>query len=102
MKKFAREAMKESLLSQTEEDISEKSRQISAKLLAMDEFRKAKEIFIYVSAVGEVQTGGIISAALAAGKAIYCPAVRDNRITAGVFGNLRKGSFGIMEPEETS
>ncbi len=94
-------AMRNSLSS---DEIKQKSRLITEKLLSLKMYKKAENILIYVSMGSEVQTDEIIEKALEEGKRVFCPKCTDTtngkmefvRITA--LSDLEKGYFGIREP----
>ena len=75
---------------------------IQKNLLALDVWRQAKTVFIYVSIGREPQTRGIIQAALDAGKTIAVPRSFDGGVMEACviesLDSLTPGRFGIPEP----
>ena len=55
--------------------------------------------FIYNSFSSEADTKHIINSLLSSGKRVYIPRVEGEDIVAVPFGNMRRGAFGIEEPE---
>ena len=55
--------------------------------------------FIYNTYSTEADTSQIIKALLSAGKKVYLPRVEGENIVPVPYGNLKKGAFGILEPE---
>ncbi len=55
--------------------------------------------FIYNSVGSEAGTGRIVSALLAAGKQVYLPRVEGKEIVPVPYGPLKKGAYGIPEPQ---
>ena len=78
------------------------SRRITAKALALEEFKSAKTVFCYVGRENEIDTRGIISAALSSGKTVAVPLCEaDVTMTARRITDLeqlKEGHFGIPEP----
>ena len=75
---------------------------IRDRVLALDDFRRADAVLCYLAFSSEVETRGIISAALAAGKAVALPRCLPGGRLAwhavrGLEG-LRAGAHGILEP----
>lgn len=83
--------------------VAEMSARIGELVLAMPEYRAAKRVFCYYSLPMEVQTGGLIREMLREGKEVYLPVTgKDKTIKAVRLRNpdaLRRGAFGVMEPE---
>ncbi len=81
-----------------------KSRKIVDHLLAMDIFRKSKNVFAYVSLPAEVQTDRLILKMIAAKKNVYVPHITKKQRHIHIFKiydpakDLRKGMFGILQP----
>ena len=94
--------MTERVRKQRSTSSTHKSAIIAKKFLASGDFSIAKDILIYISKDGEVDTSKILDASIRSGKNIYCPMVRGNFMTTGKFGPMKPGKFGIMEPEKTS
>ena len=64
----------------------------SAAYMCYDSF------FIYNSMGTEADTKEIIKTLLAAGKKVYLPRVEDKDIVPVLYGELKRGAFGIEEP----
>ena len=81
-------------------------REIEQKVLALDEWKQARKVCVYVSVGREPQTRGLIRAALDAGKTVAIPRTLGLGImTAHVITSLdglQPGPFGIPEPDGTS
>ena len=81
-----------------------KSRKITAHLLAMDLFRKAKNILVYVSLPVEVQTDRLILKMIAMKKNVYVPHMTKKHTGMKIFQiqdpakDLKKGRFGVLQP----
>lgn len=81
-----------------------KSRKILRKLTRLAAFQKTRNIFTYVSLSKEVETRSLIQRALSVKKNVFVPRVDQRRKEVTFFQiynlsrDLRKGSFGIMEP----
>lgn len=76
---------------------------ICRRVLASRPYAECSELLVYVSSGTEVSTEGIISAALAAGKRVFCPRCLDSSGIMSFYrvmstDDLESGSFGIMEP----
>ena len=75
----------------------------TADLAILDNFINAfndyESFFIYNSFSTEASTKLIISALLKAGKKVYLPRVEGGDMVAVPYGKMRKGAFGIEEPE---
>ena len=79
----------------------EKSRIIADKLLSLPEYKAAGRVFCYKSFGSEVMTGRIIGAAIAGGKSVFVPAIRDGEmalIGVNTASEYAVSAFGISEP----
>lgn len=84
-------------------DVSMFSEKITESFLSLDEYKSAVTIAFYSSVRSEVSTKLVIEKALAGGKEVYLPRVKEDsdgvdfvRVT-GLEG-FKKGSYGILEP----
>lgn len=79
-----------------------KDEEIKKRLLALEEFKRAKTVLLYASFRSEVGTAGIIREALEAGKRVLLPKVESDELELyeikGARG-LSRGYMGIPEPE---
>ena len=85
------------------EAVMDKSLQISEKVLASEEYRQADRIFVFISFENEVDTGWLIRRALADGKKVAAPLVKNGKMLFRTFtlsDELTDGQFGIKEPPE--
>jgi len=79
------------------------------RLLALGAYRRAARVGIYVhcAALREVDSGGALAAALAAGKRLYVPLVDDRASNMSLLhldapgGLVAAPPFGILEPTRT-
>lgn len=105
IKKKVRKACEKNLLELTKEYKFAADNEIEKKILSMSEYKNANIIFCYISTENEVNTIGIIENALSTGKCVGVPRC----ISKGIMmvysiknlGQLKKGKFGIMEPDES-
>lgn len=78
-------------------------RRDTADIAIAEEFLNAysgyDSFFIYNTFSTEADTSLIIKALLTAGKRVYLPRVEGENIVPVPYGNLKKGAFGIYEPE---
>jgi 5-formyltetrahydrofolate cyclo-ligase len=103
MKADIRVSMKHLRSSFKADDLSADSLAIQDRLCAMDEFARARRVGCYLSTVGEVGTGRIISTCQQAGKEVAVPARRGAPHEYGLcwFNSgapLLNGQLGILEP----
>lgn len=94
----------------TAEDIKEKSRKITDKLLDLKEFKAGKVVMSYVDFNNEVETKDFIRTCLQQGKRVAVPVVvrkpespRSEIIASEIFdpdGDLVPGTYGILEPRK--
>jgi 5-formyltetrahydrofolate cyclo-ligase len=77
---------------------------IQRSFLDMEEYRHARGIILYASIHGEVDTEGIVHAALESGKKVAFPAVVHHGLVfreVTEISSMNRGKFGIMEPCQT-
>lgn len=89
----------------TVEDKIELNKKIYNNLFNYDLFKKAKNIFIYISFGTEIDTRPIIERAFKENKNIYIPKIYKNNksmkaIKLNSFNDLKENSMGILEPIE--
>ncbi|KHO47467.1 MAG: 5-formyltetrahydrofolate cyclo-ligase [archaeon GW2011_AR5] len=100
-KRTVRKQKSEELKSHTNMKI--KSGIIKERLILLEDFQTAGDIFIYLSDMHEVDTSEVIRESVKLGKNVYCPVIRDGDIVPGTFSSgLKSGAFGIPEPMEVS
>ena len=78
--------------------IKEKSEKIIENLLASDFYKNSQSIFVYVSKNKEVDTKDFIKKAIADGKKIYVPKIKDHKMFAAKLDDLselKAGAFDI-------
>ena len=83
------------------------SKAVFDKIVQLPDFEGWKTMFIYVAYNFEVETKLLIKYALAIGKNVCVPCVKDDGIMNAVeirsWDNLKKNKFGILEPiDETN
>ncbi len=85
---------------------AEKDKIIGKRLSALPDYKNAKYVAFYHSFAGEVDTRTLIEEALALGKRVGLPVVAKNdmelREIRDAGPGLKKGPFGIMEPDKMS
>ena len=92
------------LKGQPEEEKRIKSNIIKEKLLTSSWFKKARNIFFFVSTSDEVETRGMIKYAIETGKRVFCPrcVIETNELVFQEVKHLEKDlkivSYGIHEP----
>ena len=74
---------------------------IEQRVLAMEEIRRAEDIFCYISFGKEAMTKGLLEKLHEGGKRVYVPSVSGREMRA-VFWHpgmaMKRGAFGIWEP----
>lgn len=85
----------------------EMDREIFNRLINLDLYKEAKNIFIYLSFGSEIDTNPIIDRALEDGKEVYIPKIyKSNKemkaIRLNSFEDLEENSMGILEPKDDS
>jgi 5-formyltetrahydrofolate cyclo-ligase len=99
-----RRAIKSRLREQSFEERDKKSLKIQKRLFGMPSFKKARRLLFYVSMPTEVNTFGMIDAALKMKKRVLVPKTDWENKKLGVYEitdrqkDLRKGTLGIWEP----
>ncbi len=85
------------------ENLSAWSRQITERVLRMDECVRAKRVMCYHSLSGEVQTTQLLRALIADGKEVYLPVTEENREMNAVrlrdADAVHAGAFRVMVPD---
>ncbi len=88
----------------SEETLKGNSREITKKLIALEAFQSCRNILIFLSLPGEVQTEEMIARALSLGKKVYVPLVDAERKRLkiselpGLDVEFEAKRFGIREP----
>ena len=81
-----------------EEDcINENSEKIIENLLASDFYKNSQSIFVYVSKNKEVETKDFIKKAIADGKKIYVPKIKDHKMFAAKLDDLSELQAGAFD-----
>lgn len=89
-------------------EVSEKSKMVTKRLLAMEEYQKASTVMTYLSFRNEVKTDGLIRQAMASGKKVLVPVtdIFNKRIVPSLLlkfpEDLAPGPLQIMEPKAGS
>lgn len=87
----------------TKSQIEDLSAAVARRFVALDEFSKAQVVATYIAKEDEVQTSGVVSAALTAGKTVIVPraAPSSGDLSFHVIGSMSElspGHFGVLEP----
>lgn len=101
MKNNVRKEIKQKIESSSIEYRKKSSEIIAEKLFALDEYRKAKVVFVYNSVSTEVDTSSIIRKALSDGKIVCLPRVNGENMNAVIIDQnteYAESCFGIAEP----
>lgn len=86
-------------------ELAELSSRVMARLLSLEEYRRARLLISYCATADEVQTKPIIERALAEGKrvAVIATHVATKKLSFSEirsFDDLAPGAFGILEPRQ--
>jgi len=88
------------------QEVIDKSLLIENLLMKQEEYKKSKNIYVYVNYNQEVITTDIIKKSLAVGKNVYIPKVYDDVILfhqiRSYEDDLAPGAYGILEPTNNS
>lgn len=104
-KKEIRSCILKQRRAQSKETCEKSSMVIAEKLLALPEYRKAKNIYAYMDFSGEVKTEMILKESLRLGKNLWLPRVNGDIMD---FFRVRSkddfeiGAYGILEPKGES
>ena len=94
--------MKEKRDAMTSEEAELKSDAVALKLMKLPEYAKAGTVLFYAAKGNEVQTKKLIEKALKAGKTVLLPAANNGELEISKITDyekdLKKGAFGILEP----
>lgn len=84
----------------TANDVSSLSEKIAERLIASEDFKRAKTVMLYKSVDNEVSLEGVLDSPLAENKIFAFPVcVSKTEIKAYIPKEWRKGAFGIIEPD---
>ncbi len=102
-KKELREEMRTRRSALTAGEQQRMSDEILRKLTSLDEYKKAEILFTYVSISNEVDTFGLIAAALKSGKRVAVPRCIEGKPIIKFYfihgrSELERGSYGLPEP----
>lgn len=105
MKETIRKELLEKRKQLSKKEVLEKSKQIKDIFLNLKEFKKANNIFFYVSYDNEVNTHDMIKKCLLLGKNVIVPICkRDDRSLflskIEKWDDLKSGSYDILEPKK--
>lgn len=78
------------------------SEEIYKKAIVLYEYKKAKNVFIYLSTDKEVNTAKIIEHAFSKGKRVFVPVTKDTMFFSEIFADTIyvKGKYNINQPKE--
>ena len=83
-------------------EAAELSARIAERVLAVPEFIRAKRVFCYASAAGEVDTRGLMREIIFSGRELYLPRVKRGKkidaVRLASIDDLIAGPYGISEP----
>lgn len=85
----------------TESELTEKSLRICNTILALDVFREAKSVYVYMDCKGEVSMRPLIEAAWQLGKTVAAPKVHGDEMTyyeISSYDDVQPGYYDIPEP----
>ena len=101
-KKTLRQQMRQLKCSHTAEQLASISEQVENRLMKTTYWHQSRNILLYSALPDEVNTSNLLSAACREGKNVWLPVVvGDNLILRSyqITTPMRKGAFGITEPE---
>lgn len=104
-----KKALRKDLIAQrkalTPDEVYKKSKFITDKVLALEEFNQAKAVMLYYAYQNEVLTEDLINHCLSCGKTVSLPVMKDNpdRIEAYIINRKedcrKKEKYVILEPD---
>lgn len=101
-KKEARQLIRQRKKQYSADQLIEKSKPVTEKILAIDRVQQAKTVLLYYSMSDEVDTHGLVSQLYKQGKRVILPVViENNQLELRPFmgtENMKKNLFGILEP----
>ena len=103
-KKELRKEIKTILRGITDKEFNDAGKKIFARILSDDCYKRAKNVFCFVSMKSEPQIIDFLKKVLADGKGLYLPKVTENGMIAVKTENLDliQGAYGIYEPRGTA
>ena len=108
IKKALREDVINKRMALSPVEVKQKSASIKDKVCAMDEFKDAQKVMLYVDFRNEVQTGEMIIQALKEGKRVFVPItdIKNRKLYPTEISkypeDLVEGTWGILEPKKGS
>lgn len=100
-KEVARKLIKDKLERLDSDFIKSKSLIIQKKVVELDEYKKAKSVFLYKNFKSEVKTDYVLKHSLLSNKIVYLPKILNNEmklVRVKKDTKFEKGAFGIDEP----
>ncbi len=101
MKNLIRQSHRERRKGLTPNLRKEKSEAIRSRLEALDEFKSAEKILVFLSKDDEVDTHGLVQDALDQARKVFAPRVDGEELLIypiKSWDDLEQGDFGILEP----
>lgn len=101
MKHHFRQFLRAHRDSLTQEEVLEKSRQMTQTLINSDLFQKSSSVFAYLDVRNEVSTRFLIEHCFTIGKPVFVPVTRENDMFFSKlenFSDLIEAAYGIPEP----
>ena len=104
MKKQLRSSLIKKRNALTPGQVAEKSALITGRLLALDEYRSARSIMVYLDCRNEARTADLVTRALADGKSVSAPVTDQAKrllrpsLIMNFPDDLQPGAWGIPEP----
>lgn len=81
--------------------VSSASEAACDKIMALEEYKRAESIFLYIAFRNEISLNKLIEAALSEGKRLYIPVIENNVMKTAVYKpELCDGPFGTKEPAQ--
>jgi 5-formyltetrahydrofolate cyclo-ligase len=102
-KKYFRQILRESRIALPEARANAISQAVERRLLESRYYRDSSSVVLYASTENEIQTGGILTDALASGRRVIFPKVvpgsRDlSLVRVNDRAEFRPGAYGLLEP----
>jgi len=104
-KSALRKAVLQERMALSSAEVTENSKLIINKVMAMKEYYRAKTVMMYLDFRNEVRTGTLVSRSMDDGKRVVVPATekKDSVLIPSLIvdypGDLQPGNWGILEPK---